>query len=89
MVLGDGAPKDGVLGDNSGAGCKGGLAEFGKVFADGAEPNAFEFENGDAFVSAEVEPNPLEGVLLNISKPLAVLPPLEANGLGPETSGMV
>jgi len=69
-----------------GAGCNDGLVEAGN--AGGRDDSeVFEFAKGDAVV---LEANPLDGVLLNMSKALAVFPELvDAMGPGPETSGMV
>ncbi len=74
----------------NGAGCNGGLGEPGNEFIGAAAPNPLEFAKGDALESGCVEANPLDGTLLNISKPLDELPELPAAiGPGPETSGML
>jgi len=90
VVPGEELPREELPGTSNGAGCKVELSPFGNAFIDGADPNPFEFEKGDEFASGEFEANPLDGVLLKMSKPLDEFPELfDAIGLGPETSGVV
>ena len=71
-----------------GAGCNEGLVEAGN--AGGRDDSeVLEFTKGEAFV---LDANPLDGVLVNMSKALDVFPEPEwegALGPGPETSGRV
>ena len=74
---------------NNGAGCKLELAELGKPIGGMAESDGDIVAAGKSLVP-EFAANPLDGVLLNISKALDVLPGLlAAIELGPETSGNV
>ena len=69
-----------------GAGCNDGMVEAGNA-GGRVDSEVLEFAKGEAF---ELEANPLDGVLLNMSKALAVFAALEDGmGPGPETSGMV
>ncbi len=87
VVLVAAVPDAGV---SRGAGCRGGLVETGNEFIGPEAPNPFEFPKGDATDSGGVEANPLDGALLNISKPLDELPVVLAPmGPGPETSGIL
>ena len=93
-VFGAGLDVEGI---NKGAGCIAELGELGNEIGGTVDSEALELASGELLKGEfELDENPLDGELLNMSKPFAVLPGLlglaelaGALGNGPETSGIV